>query len=377
MTEVAFSIPEAELEKVKTLLADVRAGVSTVKDSVHSWRERNKTSSELTYASGISLLSLKNHLLLSYLHHLLAIFSFKLNGQSLASPSSSSSPSVVDALVRLRVVLEKIGPLEGKLKYQIEKLVRRADQAADGGNDEDVANDPLAFRPNPSNLVLDRHGSDDDVSDRGGSDDDAYNARAGIYRPPRVAAMPYTEGAPKGKKAKRVLPSHMISDMSAGLSGSTPYGESTSGLSVTVDPSLSSGTARHLAQVEAYELENFTRMRMSKKDSKKRRNEEEEVAFGGLGAGKGGKRRLGGFGAEFDDLLGDFGGTRSEGAYEQMKGFKKAKVGAAGEGGGREKDESAGTSGLAGLEKGGRGKKGKNVFDRAVVRAGKKKSGGK
>lgn len=199
---------------------------------------------------------------------------------------------------------------------------------------------------------------------------------------PKVRPLPsFTLAPPKliispshpGKKAKRVLPSHMVSDMSAGLSGSTPYGESTSGLSVTVDPSLQSGTARHLAQVEQYELENFTRMRMSKKDSKKRRNEEEEVAFGGLGAGKGGKRRLGGFGAEFDDLLGE--NRRSEGAYETMKGFKKARVGEPGApGGGRIKDDSAGTSGLAGLVQGGKGKKGKNTFDRAVVRAGKKKS---
>jgi U3 small nucleolar ribonucleoprotein protein LCP5 len=165
----------------------------------------------------------------------------------------------------------------------------------------------------------------------------------------------------------------MISDMSAGLSGSTPYGESTSGLSVTVDPSLSSGTARHLKQLEEYEMSNFTRMRMSKKDSKKRRNEEEEVAFGGLGAGKGGKRRLGGFGAEFDDLLGDMGGERASGAYEQMKAMKRPKVGA----GPREKDESAGTSGLAGLVNGGKPRKGKNQFDRAVVRAGKSAKGAK
>ena len=52
-----------------------------------------------------------------------------------------------------------------------------------------------------------------------------------------------------------------------------------------------------------------------------------------------------------------------------MKGFKKARVEP---GGGREKDESKGTSGLAGLEKT-KGKKGKGAFDRAVVRAGKKK----
>ena len=54
-------------------------------------------------------------------------------------------------LVKLRVVLEKMGPLEGKLKYQIEKLVRKADQAADGGDEEDVVNG--AFRRIGSSLA--------------------------------------------------------------------------------------------------------------------------------------------------------------------------------------------------------------------------------
>jgi U3 small nucleolar ribonucleoprotein protein LCP5 len=173
-------------------------------------------------------------------------------------------------------------------------------------------------------------------------------------------------------KAKRVLPSHMISDMSTGLSGSTPYGESTSGLSVTVDPSLSSGTARHLKQVEDYEMDNYTRMRGSKKESAQRRRDEEEVAFGGLGAGKNGKRRLGGFGAEFDDLLGDMAGSRASGAYEQMSKMKK-RPRVAGTGG-VEKDESSGTSGLAGIVQAGKGKgRNKSSFDRAVQRAGSSK----
>lgn len=139
---------------------------------------------------------------------------------------------------------------------------------------------------------------------------------------------------------------------------------------MTVDPSLSSGTARHLKQLEEYEESNFTRTRGSKKDSKKRRNEEEEVAFGGLGAGKGGKRRLGGFGAELDDLLGDMAGSRAAGAYEQMKGMKRPRVAGTG---GVEKDDTAGTSGLAGLMGPVKGKKGKTQFDRAVSRAGSKK----
>lgn len=165
----------------------------------------------------------------------------------------------------------------------------------------------------------------------------------------------------------------MISDMSTGLSSSTPYGESTSGLSVTVDPSLSSGTARHLKQLIEYEESTLSRARVSKKESKQRRNEEEEVAFGGLGSGKGGKRRLGGFGAELDDLLGDMAGSRAAGAYEQMRGMKRQKLPGSGM---VEKDDTAGTSGLAGLNEGTKGK-GKNKFDRAVVRAGKSSKGQK
>jgi U3 small nucleolar ribonucleoprotein protein LCP5 len=87
-----------------------------------------------------------------------------------------------------------------------------------------------------------------------------------------------------------------------------------------------------------------------------------------LGAGKGGKRRLGGFGAEFDDLLGDGQGEkRRAGAYEAMRGMKKPKLSSAGE---RDLDgrSSAGVTGM------GDGKKLKSKFDKAVKRAN---SGGK
>ncbi|ORY90754.1 hypothetical protein BCR35DRAFT_274744 [Leucosporidium creatinivorum] len=364
---VASSAAQQDVDQVRSLLREIKDGVKGVRQGVQGWKHSLASTSELTYPTGISLLSLKNQLLLSYLHHLLAFFQLKLTSQSL---TSTEGQEVVASLVKLRVVLEKISPLEGKLKYQIEKLVRKADQAAEGADDDDVANDPLAFRPNPSALMMDRHGSENGSDEE---DEEEAAAKSGVYRPPRVAAMPYTEGPAKGKKPKRALPSHMISDMSVGLSGSTPYGESTSGLSVTVDPSLSSGTARHLKQVEQYEMDNFTRMRMSKKDAKKRRNEEEEVAFGGLGAGRGGKRRLGGFGAEFDDLLGDMGGERASGAYEQMKGMKAKKARTSTHG---VTAEDAGSAGLAGLAGAGGSKKGrKNTFDKAVARAGKARRG--
>jgi len=98
---------------------------------------RLNSTAELTYPSGISLLSLKNHLLLSYLHHLVALFTLKLSSTSL---TSTEGGQVVASLVKLRVVLEKVAPLEQKLKYQVEKLVRKADQAAEGADQEDVLN---------------------------------------------------------------------------------------------------------------------------------------------------------------------------------------------------------------------------------------------
>jgi len=199
-----------------------------------------------------------------------------------------------------------------------------------------------------------------------GNESDYGDTPGGVYRPPRVAAMPYTEGPAKGKKdkTKKSLPSHMLADLSTTLSANTPYHESTSGLSTTVDPTLQSGTARHLQQVEQYETDNFTRLRMSKKDAKKRRAEEEEVAFGGLGAGKG--RRLGGFGAELDDLLGEMRNSRAEGAYAQMGKMKRARTGVV------EKDEGAGTSGLAGAAGGAKKGGNRTAFDKAARKEGKR-----
>ncbi|GAA6041317.1 hypothetical protein JCM8097_001336 [Rhodosporidiobolus ruineniae] len=363
----ADQVPQADLATLRSLLAEIKSGVAAVRTSAQGWKNSADTSNELTYPSGISLLSLKNHLLLSYLHHLVSLFALKLSSRSLADadPAGAAPADVVQQLVKLRVVLEKVAPLEQKLKYQVEKLVRKADQFDEEGAqaEEDVLNDPLAFRPNPANLVLDRTASDVE-------DDEDAEERAGVYRPPRVAAMPYTEAPAKRKKAKRTaMPSHLVSDMSLAMSSATPYGESTTGLSVSHDPSLQSGTARHLKRVEQYEMENFTRMRMSKKDAKKRRAEEEEVAFGGLGAGKGGKRRLGGFGAEFDDLLGgDRGGEkRRDGAYEAMRGMKRAKLG----GGAGERDvDGRSSAGVTGMGDGaGGGKRTKSKFDKAVKRA--------
>jgi U3 small nucleolar ribonucleoprotein protein LCP5 len=108
---------------------------------------RLQQTDELTYDKGISLLTIKNDLFLAYLHHLTLLAHLKLSGRSLAQHGD-----LVHELVRLRVILDKIRPLESKLKYQVEKLVRKVQAEADKAtmDDDDVINGAAAQGQQPA-----------------------------------------------------------------------------------------------------------------------------------------------------------------------------------------------------------------------------------
>lgn len=93
-----------------------------------------------SYPNGISLLSLKNSILLSYMHNMALLALCKLEGRSLEKDDQVRRV-LVERLIRERVILEKIKPLEARLKYQVDKLVKKAEDAdrieAEGGRPED------------------------------------------------------------------------------------------------------------------------------------------------------------------------------------------------------------------------------------------------
>ena len=105
---------------------------------------------------GISLLSLKHHLLLSYLQSLVLVSARRATGDSLGErtpPTSlfstvdreargSGAGDLVDSMIEGRIVLEKIKVLESRMRYQIEKLVRVAEEAPSG---KDVAEGIVFF----------------------------------------------------------------------------------------------------------------------------------------------------------------------------------------------------------------------------------------
>ncbi len=179
---------------------------------------------------GISLLDTKNELLLSYLQNLAFLIILKIRNYS---PTASDSPSrgsgieelndeVTKKLVELRVYIEKgVRPLEGRLKYQLDKLLVAASEAtptaatSGAGNTSRASNgftqsaasgsesgdEPppitaipdLAHRPNPS--AFSRPSREAAPTAQGST---------GLYRPPRITptSLPTTER----KQAKATKP---------------------------------------------------------------------------------------------------------------------------------------------------------------------------
>ena len=175
--------------------------------------------------------------------------------------------------------------------------------------------DPLAFKPNPAALMNQEMSSEDEADDDREDDD---QAKGGIYRPPKLAPMPYVEPT-KGKDKKRAGPVPTALSTLARLDPSQPHLESTSGLGNT--PALMSKRAQELQRMTEFEEENFTRLVMKKKDMKRRKADEANIALGGVGnAGRHG--RGGGLEDEFGDILRSVGRSRSGmtgDGYEELR----------------------------------------------------------
>ncbi|KAG1736802.1 hypothetical protein EDB19DRAFT_1637551 [Suillus lakei] len=296
--------------------------MASVRDSMQSLKEKFNTADEMDMKDGISLLSLKHHLLLSYLQSLVLLSARRATGDSLTERTPASSPfstvdreargsgvgDLVDSMIEGRIVVEKIKVLESRMQYQIEKLVRVAEEVPSG---KDVAEDPLAFRPHPQNFVNDQHSDEDQHAHSDVEDPDR------IYRPPKLAPMPYTEAAADKRSKRQPVPKALSTLLHQ--DPSRPHIESTSGLGSM--PSLASDRAREIQRLKDFEEENFTRLVLKKKDARRRQKDEEDLALGGTGAGKGRKRGRG-LEDEFADVLHSVGRTKKGvlgDGYEELR----------------------------------------------------------
>ena len=243
---------------------------------------------------GLSLLDVKNELLLSYLQNLVFLILMKIRQSRDAAADSRAKADlhdlVVKKLVELRLYLEKgVRPLEDKLRYQIEKVLRaaddaernaksataQADEAAAADEDDSDAGETkapdaakisdLAYRPNLSAFVRPAG-----ASNPAKKETDAN----GVYRPPRVAptVMPTTTTERRERAERRPMKSATLDEFVADEFSSAPAAEPSIGTTIMQGGRRIKSASERAKEDEVREFEekNFTRLpNVSKKDKAK------------------------------------------------------------------------------------------------------------
>ena len=171
-------LPEL-LELMKDLKIQLSSVMSCVDDLQSYANEKNMT-------NGIDFLNAKNEVFLEYITNIVLVVLLKLDGVSIKEHAA------IDRLVEVRTLLEKMRPMEQKLKYQIDKLVKLAKTG--GISSQGGSMDPLSFKANPENMaskIEEENESSEEEKDSGN-----------VYVPPKVSAVPYDDGTIEGQKEK-------------------------------------------------------------------------------------------------------------------------------------------------------------------------------
>ena len=182
--------------------------------------------------------------------------------------------------------------------------------------------DPLSFRPNPSAILYDpqvQSSRPRRTGDAYSKDNDGESISNGVYRPPKVAAVPYNEPKSKDRRTDRRAPA-LLSEFAMTMDGA-PMLETTSGLStrpVQASRHTNSASAKRAAELDRinrFEEENMTRLVTTKREAKRRKEDEAGLALGyGVGgANRNRGRKQNGLEAELEGVLGDRG---SRGLWE-------------------------------------------------------------
>ncbi|KAF2273880.1 uncharacterized protein EI97DRAFT_137550 [Westerdykella ornata] len=320
---------------------------------------------------GISLLDVKNELLLSYLQNLVFLILLKLRSRSGKShPTSAETNGTIDEtvangdrksesldrevikkLAELRLYIEKgIWPLENRLKYQIDKILRTAEtserkptvqaerprlpktkkimnpvesditsddgSAAENGfgradDAEDL--DTTSFGPNRAAFVRSKPSAADESRASASTKD-------GIYRPPRITpmAMPTTT-AREERQARHAAKSATLDEFVATELSAAPMAEPSIGSTIVQGGRRmkSDKERREEAERREYEEANFVRLpTQGKKDKAKSR--------GGRDGGWGGEEWRGlGAGLDRIERLTQKKGGSSKGAMGMLERSRK------------------------------------------------------
>ncbi|KAI9373453.1 Sas10/Utp3/C1D family-domain-containing protein [Aspergillus egyptiacus] len=306
----ASILMQPEMPNMSELLESLTTSLNATGTSLPSTKRDSPTEvSIIPPQDGISLLDTKCDLLLSYLQNLVFLMLLQLRelpSKEVSGTDKSDTPirtQVANKLVELRTYLDRgVRPLEGRLKYQVDKVIKAAEDAEraekgtqaakstklkageesasekdsasdnassdeEGESEEDEDIDEMVYRPNVSAFAKKMQPQPKlDKADRKATND-------GIYRPPKImpTAMPTTER--KERKERNQRKSNVIDEFVSAEMSSAPMAEPSIG-STIVSGGRHSKTKKereYEAERTRYEETHFIRLGQgSKKEQAKK-----------------------------------------------------------------------------------------------------------
>lgn len=265
---------------------------------------------------GISLLDTKSEILLSYLQNLVFLVIFQLRNVSAQTSKtnnvyvdSSLEDDIRKKLIELRVYLERgVRPLEGRLKYQVDKVIKAAEEAERAEKIQPTKTKTSRKSAPDNDASSDEDGDSSESEDGGDIDEMAYRPNVsafskgpaekkkaqpskpaqegpgdGIYRPPRImpTALPTTER--RERKERRPIRSNVIDDFVNAEMSSAPLAEPSVG-STIIDGGRTTKSRKDQEREQeraTYEETNFVRLPKETKKELAKRGGRKDTTYGG------------------------------------------------------------------------------------------------
>lgn len=210
-----------DLPQAMQLLGEMNNHVKQVSDLVENMLQKVK-SGEMSTEYGLSFLEIKYHMLLTYLINLTYVVLRKCSGNLLSflvnflarglslvifvGQTIENDPSI-DRLIEIRTVLEKIRPIDHKLRYQIDKLVKTAQVTPSSGGTL-RANLGHAATPLPEESAQtheSEESEDDEAEEEKNRKRPTKAGSSGVYVPPKLIPMYYDEDEGKVDRNRKQI----------------------------------------------------------------------------------------------------------------------------------------------------------------------------
>ena len=268
----------AEAPELQQLLADFKGHVKEAREVLQPLLA-DARARRLPTEGGVGFVQLKLQLLLSYCSNIAFYLLLKCNGQPVRDHP------VVDALLRHRLLIQRLKPIEAKHQYRVRKLLELAASEENGGGGLSAAQADLQHRPRPDLLLPSRDGDGDaDGDDDGIGAGGGAAAAVGAYRPPRLAAVPYEEERGAAKRERRRLrdvqrasDSRLVRELRAEVSEAPErYHADDFGGRLDSNSQAVQRVRREEDELREYEEANLQRLQLTKeqrRDQKKRRRQ--------------------------------------------------------------------------------------------------------